>query len=94
MRAGLVVHQRLVPVHQADEEQVLEQVGLEFDVREVVVVVPEVAEVDFVVGGFGEPIEGIAAVVKLLLVHDARRAGVVEDCLGSFPANFAGGDGL
>jgi len=40
-----------MPVHEADWEEIIEEIWLEFDIGEVVVVIPQIRKVDLVIGG-------------------------------------------
>lgn len=56
----------MVPVHEADGEEVCKQVGLKVDVGEIMVIIPQVVEVHLLVRRPREPPELFVKAIELL----------------------------
>lgn len=73
-------------------QQLGKQLWLQIDVGQVVVIVPQVAEVDFFVGGLSELVERLVATIKLSLCdvqHWLRVAEYVAKPLPGYWVNKA-----
>src|SRR5579872_450283 len=76
-----------MPIHEAHRKQVGKEVGLKFGIRKIMVVIPQIREIEFLVRSSRHSLKIIVTVVELTFPNMFRGLWVAENAHGTPPVN-------